>query len=129
MDDMTFENFFKIFLNNAFVVNKDPAAEQYEDVKCRNCGMTLGKFKKIGRLGCSVCYDSFKEQLSPIIKGVQGGEVHTGKIPANVSGELLKKRQIDRLRAEIVQAVAKEEYEKAAFLRDQIKSMSGEGGA
>ena len=129
MDDMMFENFFKMFLNNAFDINGAPRTEKREEIKCGNCGITFAQFRKIGRLGCTSCYQSFREQLLPVIKGVQGSEAHTGKIPSNVSSELLRKRQIDRLRQEINLAILNEEYEKAAVLRDQIRSMAGsEGG-
>ena len=41
-------------------------------IKCANCGLTYADFKKIGRLGCSECYDTFKKYLGPLLKKVHG---------------------------------------------------------
>jgi protein-arginine kinase activator protein McsA len=30
---------------------------------CPNCGYEFGDFDESGRLGCSVCYDTFREQI------------------------------------------------------------------
>ena len=37
-------------------------------IKCPNCGLTYQNFRKLGRLGCSVCYDAFKKELAPLLK-------------------------------------------------------------
>src|SRR3990167_7340363 len=47
-----------------------------EAVKCPNCGFTYQDFKKLGRLGCSECYDAFKKQLAPLIKRIHGSDRH-----------------------------------------------------
>jgi protein arginine kinase activator len=51
--------------------------------------------------------------------------VHTGKLTKEVQGEVKAKRQIDRLRKELKEAITNEEFEKAASLRDQIREMEG----
>ena len=49
--------------------------------KCPKCGFTLHDLRKIGRLGCSTCYDAFKDQLAPLLKQIHGSDRHIGKIP------------------------------------------------
>ena len=35
--------------------------------KCPNCGLTNVDFKKIGYLGCSECYRTFRKELIPLL--------------------------------------------------------------
>ncbi len=91
--------------------------------KCKVCGFTVADLKKTGRLGCSACYDVFAPQLEGMLKNMHKGLVHTGKAPER----LMKIRQIDTriqgLRSSLEEAVAREQYELAADLRDQIRQM------
>jgi protein arginine kinase activator len=90
-------------------------------ITCSACGFTQADFKKTGRLGCSSCYEVFAESLDSMLKNMQKGSEHVGKAPAG----LLKNRQLDAqiksLQSSLERAVAEEEYEKAADLRDQIR--------
>jgi Uncharacterized protein with conserved CXXC pairs len=61
-------------------------------LQCPNCKMTYEDFRKIGRLGCSQCYDTFKESLEPLLKKVHGSVQHLGKGPAS-DGEGLETRK------------------------------------
>lgn len=89
--------------------------------KCPVCGFTQADFKKTVRLGCSACYDVFAEGMVAMLKNMHKGSEHVGKAPAIY----LKTRQHDarlqHLQGSLDQAVAAEEYEKAADLRDQIR--------
>jgi len=90
-------------------------------VSCSVCGFTQADFKKTGRLGCSACYDVFGESLEAMLKNMHKGSEHVGKAPAS----LIKIRELDAqirdLQSSLERAVADEEYEKAADLRDQIR--------
>ena len=90
-------------------------------IACPVCGFTQADFKKTGRLGCSACYDVFGESLESMLKNMHKGSEHVGKAPAS----LLKNRQLDaqikNLQSSLERAVAEEDYEKAADLRDQIR--------
>ncbi|MFD1708432.1 UvrB/UvrC motif-containing protein [Siminovitchia sediminis] len=92
--------------------------------QCNTCGMTYQQFAKIGRFGCSDCYHTFKEQLSPILKRLHGGNtVHGGKVPARIGGSLHIKKQIQQLKGKLSSLIEYEEFEKAAEVRDQIRSL------
>ncbi len=52
-------------------------------VKCVSCGMSYDEFKKIGRLGCTQCYDAFRESITPLLKRIHSAGTHTGKHPKN----------------------------------------------
>lgn len=94
--------------------------------KCDHCGMTYGKFKQLGRLGCAQCYNAFKEKLIPLIKRVQGSEIHTGKVPKRAGGSIRIRKEIKQLKGELEKTIRNEEFEKAAVLRDQIREMESQ---
>jgi len=90
-------------------------------VKCPVCGFTQADFKKTARLGCSACYDVFSEGLESMLKNMHKGSEHTGKAPAGYAQTRQRDAQIKNLQSNLEKAVAAEEYEKAADLRDQIR--------
>ncbi len=91
------------------------------DVRCPTCGFTQADFKKSGRLGCADCYSTFSEGLEGLLKTMHKGTHHVGKIPrAQQQGKDLDER-LKSLQKRLEQAVAGENYEEAAKLRDQIK--------
>ncbi|WP_342669947.1 UvrB/UvrC motif-containing protein [Pseudobacillus wudalianchiensis] len=106
---------------------------QQKVLKCDSCQTTFQQFVNRGKFGCAHCYEAFQDQLTPILKRLQNGNtVHTGKIPARIGGTLYLKREIAELRGRLQQAIADEEFELAADIRDQIRSLEkkvlSEGG-
>ena len=91
--------------------------------KCPQCGLTYSDFKKIGRLGCGRCYDTFKESLAPLLKRVHGSNEHVGKSPALAGKEMRTTHQLRELRERLQRAIQREEFEEAARLRDRIKGI------
>lgn len=95
--------------------------------RCPNCGLTFADFRRLGHLGCDQCYDTFDMELENLIRRIHGSTTHTGKVPMNRRhGTAYKQRELERLREALQEAVAKEEYEKAADLRDQIRRLERE---
>ena len=96
---------------------------------CPACGMTRTEILKKGRLGCDRCYDVFAAEMLPVIVSLQHGDQHLGKVPRRASVRLRNSVELARLRRELEQAVAGEDYERAARLRDQIKALpAGDAG-
>ena len=91
--------------------------------KCPACGFSHADFKKTGRLGCARCYDTFAEGLSGLLKGMHKGTVHTGKQPVRAARAFEAQIQLKTLHRELRKAVAEEDYESAARLRDQIRRL------
>lgn len=104
-------------------VNKASQGAQKNEVVCENCGMAYNEFKKTGLLGCSECYKNFQNSINPVIKRVQGDMEHMGKVPTKAGKYFIEKRKLVKLKEELQQAIFGEEYEKAAVLRDEIKSV------
>ena len=92
-------------------------------IKCANCGMGFEDFKKIGRIGCSDCYATFKRYLAPLLKRIHGSNQHVGKSPIKATKVTKKKSDLEELRQKLQAAIEREEFEEAARLRDQIKEL------
>ncbi len=121
---MNFEPSFSIhkFLAGLLGTSSFPT-EPVASPECSNCGINFAKFGEIGRFGCSRCYRTFNEGLEPLIRRVQGTTQHTGKVPRRAGGKLGVKREIEKLKTQLRQAVREEAYERAAELRDSIRAL------
>ncbi|MBU1862661.1 MAG: UvrB/UvrC motif-containing protein [Candidatus Omnitrophica bacterium] len=91
------------------------------DVRCSSCGVTYEDFKKSGRLGCEMCYQSFQTILMPLIKRVHGSTQHLGKRPSRLSGSIKIELEIKELSEKLKKHIALEEFEEAVQIRDKIK--------
>ena len=90
---------------------------------CNKCGMTYGRYKETGLLGCDACYVAFGDKLKPLIRRVHGNDRHTGKMPIRFRGTVKIQGEITRLRGQLDYAVRREAFEEAAMLRDRIKAL------
>ncbi|WP_042353739.1 UvrB/UvrC motif-containing protein [Bacillus rubiinfantis] len=98
--------------------------QQEEILHCEYCSMTFPQFLKLGRFGCSHCYETFSDQLIPVLRRLHGGNWnHNGKIPKRIGGDLHLRKQIDELKHSLQACITHEEFEKAAKLRDEIRSL------
>ena len=97
--------------------------ERGQGQKCPSCGFTQADFKKTGRLGCPVCYETFGEALGSLLKAVHKGTAHAGKIPSRQMRSLHFDAQLKTLQKDLQRAVKEENYESAARLRDEIKQL------
>lgn len=100
-----------------------PSNTTPQPIRCEECGLTYTQFRKIGRFGCSSCYDQFAERLDPLLKRVHGSTVHSGKIPKRTGGQIQCKREIEQLRRDMQTYIEQEEFESAAELRDRIREL------
>jgi protein arginine kinase activator len=97
--------------------------EKLDQQACPVCGITFYEFRSQGRLGCPNDYLCFQSQLEPLILNIHGESQHEGKSPKGDPGRSHRRTQLIRLRREMKEAVAGEEYEKASKLRDRIRSI------
>ena len=96
-------------------------------VQCPRCGMLYSAFKETGRLGCAECYDGVPVPSSrPLLRRIHGDTRHVGKVPARDGEGAPRSRQIQRLHDELQRAVEREEFERAAEIRDEIKRLERE---
>jgi protein arginine kinase activator len=106
---------------------------------CANCMTTLESIKTGNPLGCSHCYAIFEDilveellsqdKLPSRIPKEMGSKhslpLHLGKSPETTL-PLSPSIRLTSLNEALNEALKKENYEQAAWLRDQIKELSGE---
>ncbi len=102
---------------------KKKANEKHAKIICEHCGMSWSEFRENGRLGCAHDYRVFRKGLEPLLNEVHASRgQHTGKSPENTPENRILK-EIQEIKRKLREAVAREDYEVAAELRDQLSSM------
>ena len=108
-------------------------------LQCAACGLTYEDFRKFGRFGCAECYVAFRPQLKALLKKIHGSSTHLGKAPLKVvpidgvSPEAVPAAApkpvdpVEFLRQQLHEAIAQEDFERAAELRDKIHELEGKG--
>jgi protein arginine kinase activator len=91
------------------------------NLTCPDCGMKFMEFRTQGRLGCPNDYCVFARGLLPLVQRAHGATRHVGKVARRpqAAGQRL------RLRSQLRAAIAREDYEQAARLRDQLRLKDG----
>ena len=121
--------------------SKVEAAED-DALACPACGFTRAHLKKIGRLGCPECYQTFGADLDNMLRAMHKGTRHIGKVPGKLPApapasavsapvatavvappKISAKKRLSELKNAIERAVAEERYEDAARLRDEVREM------
>lgn len=96
-------------------------------VVCPKCGMNYDEFTKVGKFGCAECYNVFGPLIEEHMKKLHGNSLHRGKTYRNPNGKAIKDvneaNTIEILTAKLKEAIKFENFEEAAKLRDEIKSM------
>ena len=108
-------------LSKSSLFSEEPTAE----VVCPRCGFSPSHahFKKLGRLGCPMCYEQFRTMLNAILRDLHPKQIHQGKVPKNLLGRQATREKIRRLESDMKVAVEMEDYEKAASVRDEIAKL------
>lgn len=95
--------------------------------QCHQCGTTVREVILRNRVGCPACYDSHGATIERLLK-VQKEPVsgHRGRIPERL--QRYRRLLVDRseLLSRLSTAVAAEEFEKAATLRDELHRLDSE---
>lgn len=97
--------------------------------RCPQCGASFEEIAASGKVGCDKCYEVFLDRLAPSLERMHGRSKHVGKAPAArlMQPKAADTAELERLRAELSAAIEKQEFERAAELRDQIKAKEAEG--
>jgi protein arginine kinase activator len=93
---------------------------------CPNCGMDFADFSRSGRIGCSICYDVFHDQMDTVLRRVHGTSCHTGKVPLKAGKAVKLRLKVKGLRQDLERSVQREDYENAAQIRDSIRALESE---
>lgn len=95
---------------------------------CPLCQTTFLEFRNSGRLGCPHDYEVFRDELMPLLENIHDETRHCGKVPRRAPRTSQRQTEMIDLRNKLKRAIAAEDYEAAARLRDQIKSLEQEPG-
>ncbi len=113
------------------------------DRACPHCGITWAEFRQRGRFGCAHDYEVFRAEVERLLKRIHGADLYAGKAPPGRStlppeapeaeragGQLADEApaaqppdEIEQKRKALEQAVAAENYEEAARLRDELSRL------
>jgi protein arginine kinase activator len=99
-------------------------------IVCPDCGLKYAQFRADGRLGCPKDYDTYQSVLTPLLERVHRSLTHCGKTPQTVRRDQhrdLRQRELDDLRRRLTDAVATENYEEAARIRDCLRQKETAG--
>ncbi len=94
-----------------------------DQTRCAYCQTSLRDFRATGRLGCAQCYTAFEGALRELLRRVHGAARHRGREYETPGASMGPVAEVDALRERLQQAVAAEEFEAAAILRDQIRTL------
>lgn len=111
-----------------------PLEENTTGLACGNCGTTLEALRVGIPLGCSVCYEVFgdvligemlaAEKVPPRLATAKKSiPYHIGRAPGE-SQAINPSLRLLALNEALTETLKKEDYEQAAWLRDQIKALT-----
>ena len=107
-----------------FIAGSKAVAAELSGLVCGNCGISYVEFRNQGLLGCAKDYEVFKDQIGRLLERTHdGASQHTGKTPKAVGVVRKPQHDIRRLKRQLDEAVAAEDYERAAELRDRIRAL------
>lgn len=98
-----------------------------QNLVCEHCEISYLEFRNQGLLGCPHDYDAFKSLLVPLLQRAHdGASRHEGKWPKSQGAPRVAQQEVARLRRMLDEALAAEDYERAAELRDRIREAGKE---
>ncbi len=107
-----------------FIAGAKSGAADLSGLVCEQCGISYVEFRNQGLLGCAHDYECFGEQIGRLLERTHdGAKHHTGKAPAALGVQRRPRPDLRRLKRQLDEAVAAEDYERAAELRDRLEEL------
>lgn len=94
--------------------------------ECPGCGLSWDDFKENSRFGCGACYGHFQIEVDGVLERLHGATLHLGRIPQHAEERARRKARTSEIRAELDDAIKAEDYERAARLRDALRTLGSE---
>lgn len=108
----------------SFIAGSKGTAAEVSNLVCEECGISYVEFRNQGLLGCPHDYEVFKELLGRLVERTHGGATnHVGKTPKSLGLTHKPPQDLRRLKHQLDEAIAGEDYERAAKLRDRIRAL------
>ena len=115
-------------LFGGFLGDMMPSISSGKSPRCSKCGTSFDEIARDGRVGCADCYRTFYDKLLPSNQRIHGKIKHSGKTVSAAPEEPkveTKEEKIEKIKAAMNDAVAKQDFENAAKIRDEIKALEG----
>lgn len=93
-----------------------------QEAKCKVCGSTWNRIKDSREVGCPDCWSQFGADIRKEFLQGSYGPKHTGKIPERSPDGRPSRAFLEK---ELKDAVAKQNYRKAARIRKQLDELYG----
>lgn len=111
---------------------------------CPHCGLEFTAYAQSNLFGCADCYHTFAPQVAELVQRYHGATRHVGRVPGGMTSTapiddeiLLAQRAAEQrliakhsarhsLTLALAEAVAREQFERAAALRDQLATLDDE---
>ena len=107
-------------------VNQQAVAAPGDQGTCHFCGATARDFRQSGRVGCARCYTAFERSLRELLRRLHGNAKHTGRRYVAPDMAMLEAAgTVGQLRERLRSAIAAEQFELAAELRDRLRTAEG----
>jgi len=107
-----------------------PVSASSSAKSCPECGFTMADLKRVRRFGCPACYRVFHAEVESMLRGgMHAGNRHAGKAPKGQVERHERKKRLAQLHKQLDRAVAVEDYEKAAGLRDEIREIEAQSAS
>ena len=75
------------------------------------------------RFGCSGCYETFRPEVEGMLGSMHKGVHHVGRVPHGQMERRQRSQRLKQLKSRLDSAIASENYEEAAGLRDEIREI------
>lgn len=109
--------------NNDSSEDVEQVDNREEHIACPFCGTTFESFQKKGMFGCAVCYETFSSHIAALVRRIQEGERHMGKVPNRGHGVFSTAQKVRQLQQHLAQAVVNHNQKEEAHLRQLIDSL------
>ena len=105
------------------ILSQEQKQKQMDEKACPVCGLSLGKIMRNSMIGCPECYSVFKNEILSLMEKNNIKGTYTGSMPHRLKG--FKSTLTDRIlyQNKLNEALAREDYEKAAVYRDYLKAL------
>lgn len=96
---------------------------------CPQCGLTYEAFRKQRRPACAACCTAFRQSVRRVLGETCNSLQHVGRRPVTGVDAQRQRARLERLQRQLDEAVAREDYENAAILRDALRNEENRGNA
>lgn len=104
----------------------EPLGRSGGQKSCPECGWSLRKLKKTGRMGCPGCYTAFHAEIEEVLASIHQETRHRGRCPRHLTHKISLRDRMESLAFQLEQEIEEEAYEKAAATRDELKQVQAD---